>query len=40
MGDNRSNSNDSRVSLGFIPMDKIVGKAFVKIWPPSRIGGL
>jgi signal peptidase I len=40
MGDNRSNSNDSRVSLGPIPMDKIVGKAFVKIWPPSRIGGL
>lgn len=40
MGDNRANSNDSRVSLGPIPLDKVVGKAFVKIWPPSRIGGL
>jgi signal peptidase I len=40
MGDNRTNSNDSRVSLGYIPYDRILGKAFVKIWPPSRIGGL
>jgi signal peptidase I len=40
MGDNRANSNDSRRSLGFIPYDKVVGKAFVIIWPPSRIGWL
>jgi signal peptidase I len=40
MGDNRANSNDSRRSLGFIPYDKVVGKAFVVIWPPSRIGWL
>jgi signal peptidase I len=37
MGDNRPNSSDSRTSLGFIPEDKIVGKAFVLLWPPSRI---
>jgi signal peptidase I len=40
LGDNRTNSNDSRFGLGFIPMDKVVGKAFVIIWPPSRFGGL
>jgi signal peptidase I len=35
MGDNRTNSQDSRSLLGDIPMDKVVGKAFVVIWPPS-----
>jgi signal peptidase I len=40
MGDNRPDSNDSRFGLGFIPYDKVIGRAFVKIWPPSRIGGL
>jgi len=40
MGDNRGNSNDSRVSLGAIPEDKIVGQAFVIIWPPGNWGGL
>jgi len=41
MGDNRPNSNDSRFGqLGMIPSDKIVGKAFVIIWPPSRWGWL
>jgi len=38
MGDNRSNSLDSRFGLGFVPIDKVIGKAFVKIWPPSRFG--
>jgi signal peptidase I len=37
MGDNRPNSQDSRSSLGQIPFDKVVGKAFVLLWPPSRI---
>jgi signal peptidase I len=40
MGDNRPNSQDSRSALGPIPEDKIVGKAFVRIWPPSRISWL
>ncbi|HZP91248.1 MAG TPA: S26 family signal peptidase [Actinomycetota bacterium] len=34
------NSNDSRFGLGFVPMSKVVGKAFVIIWPPSRMGWL
>jgi signal peptidase I len=37
MGDNRPNSQDSRSALGQIPYEKIVGKAFVLLWPPSRI---
>ena len=37
MGDNRTNSNDSRYGLGYIPINKVVGRAFVIIWPPSRI---
>jgi signal peptidase I len=37
MGDNRPNSQDSRSSLGQIPLDKVVGKAFVLLWPPSRL---
>jgi len=38
MGDNRGDSNDSRGTLGQIPEDKVIGRAFVIIWPPSRIG--
>jgi signal peptidase I len=38
MGDNRPNSSDSRSpTLGFIPEDRIVGKAFVLLWPPPRV---
>jgi hypothetical protein len=40
MGDNRLNSRDSRYGLGQIPYDKVIGRAFVIIWPPSRIGWL
>jgi len=40
MGDNRLNSNDSRFGLGFVPIDKVVGRAFVVIWPPSDVGWL
>jgi signal peptidase I len=39
MGDNRGNSDDSR-SFGPIPVDKVVGHAFVLIWPPGRFSGL
>jgi signal peptidase I len=38
MGDNRGNSLDSRFGLGYVPIDKVVGKAFIVIWPPSRFG--
>ncbi|MCI0633670.1 MAG: signal peptidase I [Actinobacteria bacterium] len=40
MGDNRGNSADSRFGLGFVPTDKVIGKAFIVIWPPSNAGGL
>ena len=39
MGDNRDNSADSR-SIGPVEQEKIVGRAFVVIWPPSDFGGL
>lgn len=38
MGDNRNNSADSRSALGPVPIDRIIGKAFVKVWPLRRIG--
>jgi signal peptidase I len=40
MGDNRTHSADSRYGLGTIRRGDIVGKAFVKIWPPGRMGRL
>jgi len=39
MGDNRGNSEDSRI-LGPVAEDKIVGRAFVIIWPPDDFGRL
>lgn len=39
MGDNRGNSSDSRPN-GFVPRDKMVGRAFVRILPLSRFGFL
>lgn len=39
MGDNRSNSQDSRV-FGPVSKEKIVGRAFVLIWPPKRLDWL
>ena len=39
MGDNRNNSQDSR-RFGPVPMDEVVGRAFVRIWPLSRWEGL
>ena len=39
MGDHRGDSDDSRPN-GFVPGNKIVGRAFVRVWPVSRIGFL
>jgi signal peptidase I len=39
MGDNRRASQDSRF-FGPIPVDDVVGKAFVIIWPVGRAGGI
>jgi signal peptidase I len=44
-GDHRSDSADSRAYIhepggGFVPTSKVIGRAFVKVWPPSRIGTL
>jgi signal peptidase I len=39
MGDNRANSRDSRY-FGPVPKRKIEGEAFLRFWPPDRIGGL
>lgn len=36
MGDNHNNSCDSRW-WGTIPKSDIIGKVFVRVWPPSRI---
>jgi signal peptidase I len=38
LGDNRGHSGDSRFGLGFIPRGKVVGEAFVIVWPPSDVG--
>jgi len=45
LGDHRSDSCDSRCHMldgddGTIPENEVVGRAFVIIWPPSRIGDL
>ena len=39
MGDNRDHSADSR-KFGPIDHDTVVGRAFVNVWPLSRLGGL
>ncbi len=39
MGDNRGSSEDGRC-FGPIDEDLIVGRAFVILWPPSKVGGL
>ena len=38
LGDNRRDSHDSR-TLGAIPADEVIGRARVRVWPPSRWGG-
>lgn len=42
MGDHRSNSADSRAHMGdpgggFVPTDKVVGRAMMVLWPPGHI---
>lgn len=39
MGDNRTNSADSRV-FGAVPLSEVRGKAICTFWPPDRIGAL
>lgn len=39
MGDNRNQSEDSR-RFGPVAEDQIIGRAFIRVWPPSRWGGL
>ena len=39
MGDNRNRSSDSR-SIGLIPRQNILGKAWIRIWPFSHFGFL
>ncbi|MCK9901074.1 signal peptidase I [Parafrankia colletiae] len=39
MGDHRSRSSDSRQN-GPVPQDKVIGRAFVRVWPLGRFGML
>ncbi|MBO3663990.1 signal peptidase I [Microbacterium stercoris] len=45
MGDNRNNSQDSRFNTdqpgeGFVPLDNVVGKVFLRTWPFDRFGAI
>jgi signal peptidase I len=40
LGDNRPNSSDSRISLGYVEADDIVGRAMTIIWPLEHVGGI
>jgi signal peptidase I len=39
MGDNRTDSSDSRV-IGPVPSNLFIGRAFVRVWPLSHLGFL
>ena len=41
MGDHRSTSVDSRSSvMGCVAEEQIVGKIFLRVWPPGKLGGV
>ncbi len=40
LGDNREVSDDSSKELGPVPVDRVVGRAFVRFWPMGRFGSL
>ena len=45
MGDHRADSLDSRAHLGdpgggFVPVDKVLGRVRLVVWPLNRLGGL
>ncbi len=40
LGDNRGSSADSRFGLGPVPVDRIVGRAVARVWPPGRWANL
>lgn len=37
LGDNRAHSSDSR-DWGFVPKENIIGKAWLRYWPPKAMG--
>jgi len=37
MGDNRNHSDDSRSSVGFLKIDRILGKAVARFWPLNKL---
>ncbi len=39
MGDNRPESYDSRY-WGTVPREKIIGRALIRVWPPTRLGSI
>lgn len=39
MGDNRNHSEDSRV-IGPVPLEDVVGRAFLLAWPPAHFGSV
>lgn len=41
MGDNRNRSHDSRSrDVGAVPLDNIIGKAQIRLWPLNKLGTL